>query len=291
MRPEKVEIEQLCSRIVDYEGEPRIRDLDLGERLGFADPRMIRKLIQRNLAELSQFGVIYTVEITSGIEGGRPGIEYWLNEKQVYAICQLSNAPKAAAVRRLMVEVFYAYQHKTDLASKRRLQIIIRQELQPIDERLVKIEEGQQKLEDGQEKILTEVIGMRKEQDDYHRSKRLDFTEEVKKAFAIVTRTEFGDLCCWYKNPQILLVTAAYEFTEDAEIDHYYRRDQRRFEDGFVLCLACHTKKDKDRPGARVAFDYFQQVGAKYKPKLKKRSEESDKGPTYQRKLPIKFFK
>jgi len=282
---EKVEVEQLCSRIVDYDGEPRIRDLDLADRLGFSDPRLIRRTIERNRNDLERYGVIATLAITSGPEGGRPGTEYWLNEKQVYAVCQLSDAPKAAEIRRLMIEVFYAYQHKTDLASKRGLQIVIRQELQPITDRLVK-------LEDGQERIITEVTGMRKEQDDYHRSKRLDFTQEVRKAFAIVTREEFDGLCCWCKNPKIVLVTADYEFTEDAEIDHYYRRDQRRFEDGYVLCIACHAKKDQDRRGASIAFEYFQQVGAKYKPKSElKKFNESQKGPIYQKKLPIKFFK
>jgi hypothetical protein len=32
---EKIEVEQLCSRIVDYDGEPRMRDLDLAAVLEF----------------------------------------------------------------------------------------------------------------------------------------------------------------------------------------------------------------------------------------------------------------
>jgi hypothetical protein len=279
---ETVEVEQLCSRIVNYDGEPRIRDLDLAERLGTPKPLRIRELIKSNLDKLQAHGVLRLERKTSGVQGGRPTEEYWLNEEQVYRVCMWSEAPKADHVQYLMAKVFRAYQHKTDLVEKRGLKIIIRQELEPIHERLVK-------LEDGQEKIITEVTAIRKEQDDYHQSQRRDFTEEVRKAFAIVTRKEFGGLCCWCKNPAIVLVNEAYEFTEDAEIDHYYRRDQRRFEDGYVLCLGCHAKKDRDRQGGRVAFDYFQQVGAKYKPKSK--PTRSNQESIYQKKLPIKFFK
>ena len=57
--------------LVDVNGEPRIRDIELAERLGFADPRMIRKLIARNAEKLKQFSILSTVEIIH--EGaGRP---------------------------------------------------------------------------------------------------------------------------------------------------------------------------------------------------------------------------
>jgi hypothetical protein len=47
-------------------GEPRVHDLHLAERLGFAEPRMIRTLIKRNNDKLLKFGVCYAVEQTSG---------------------------------------------------------------------------------------------------------------------------------------------------------------------------------------------------------------------------------
>src|SRR4030095_12818549 len=118
---EKIEIEQLCSRIVAYEGEPRIRDLDVARTLEYTRHNNVRNLIKGNVSVFEQHGSLLCREVTPST-GGPVASEYWLNEKQVYALCQLSDAPKAGEIRRLMVEVFYAYQHKTNLASKRGLQ-------------------------------------------------------------------------------------------------------------------------------------------------------------------------
>ncbi|MBG0811224.1 hypothetical protein IY145_17860 [Methylosinus sp. H3A] len=42
--------------MMEMEGEARARDLDIAERLGFERPRDIRKLIERNIAELQRYG-------------------------------------------------------------------------------------------------------------------------------------------------------------------------------------------------------------------------------------------
>jgi hypothetical protein len=42
-------------------GEPRVRDFDLAEKLGFERPRKIRDLIKRNEAKLLTFGGCPTV--------------------------------------------------------------------------------------------------------------------------------------------------------------------------------------------------------------------------------------
>ncbi len=91
------------------DGEPRVRDLDLAEKLGFDRPRDIRKLIERNMAEISGLGVCATVAQTSGPKGGRPTSEYHLNEEQALLVSVLSNAPNAAAVRAMLIRVFVAY--------------------------------------------------------------------------------------------------------------------------------------------------------------------------------------
>ncbi|AWJ82666.1 hypothetical protein TSH58p_17675 [Azospirillum sp. TSH58] len=110
----------------DQDGEPRVSDLVLAERLGFDKPHNIRKLIERNRAELETYGalveatgVFSTVEKTSGEvsdrqsetpnRGGRPGKAYYLNEGQALVICALSRTPQAALVRRQIIEVFLAY--------------------------------------------------------------------------------------------------------------------------------------------------------------------------------------
>lgn len=114
----------------DNDGEPRIRDIDLAQRLGFAEDRAIRKIITRNLHELRSHGTLGETETGSagiwdaasqnaseGISAtaaenrgrGRPGKEYWLNEGQALVICALSRTPQASLVRKALIECFLAY--------------------------------------------------------------------------------------------------------------------------------------------------------------------------------------
>ncbi|WP_062223104.1 hypothetical protein [Aureimonas sp. D3] len=93
----------------DRTGEPRVRDLLLGEMLGFSEARAIRKIIGRNLPELASHGEVRDAVSQTSEDGGRPGKEYWLNEGQALVICALSRTPAAAAVRKQMIDVFLAY--------------------------------------------------------------------------------------------------------------------------------------------------------------------------------------
>lgn len=90
-------------------GEPRVHDLHLADRLGFAEPRMIRNLIKRNHDKLLKFGVCYAVEQTSGNQGGRPATEYFLNQRQAVFICMKSETDRAFDVQVEIVRVFDAY--------------------------------------------------------------------------------------------------------------------------------------------------------------------------------------
>lgn len=89
---------------------PRVRDIDLAERLGYERPRNIRKLIERHLREgnLNDSDVRSTVEQTSE-RGGRPGTVHWLAEEAAYFITQESTAPNAILVRKEMCRVFIAF--------------------------------------------------------------------------------------------------------------------------------------------------------------------------------------
>lgn len=95
--------------LTEIKGEPRARDLDIAERLGFDRPRDIRKLIERNASELATFGVCATVAQTSGARGGRSATEFWLNEEQALLIATVSDAPKAPAVRAMLIKTFVAW--------------------------------------------------------------------------------------------------------------------------------------------------------------------------------------
>ncbi|MBK1641282.1 hypothetical protein CKO12_05215 [Chromatium okenii] len=96
-------------------GELRIRDIDLAERLGFADPRMIRKLIKSNSEKLNEFSILYAVEKKHG-GVGRPATEYYLDRKQSIFICMKSETANAFEVQFEIVEVYDA--HLTNRAAQ-----------------------------------------------------------------------------------------------------------------------------------------------------------------------------
>lgn len=102
--------------LTPIEGEPRIHDLALAVRLGFEQPRDIRKLIKRNKAKLLSFGVCATVAQTSGEQGGRPATEFYLNQKQSIFICMKSETENAFEVQAEIVRVFDAHLNGTPTA-------------------------------------------------------------------------------------------------------------------------------------------------------------------------------
>jgi len=115
----------------EINNEPRIRDIDLAERLGFEQARSIRTLIGRNRAELDTYGTIpysrddaevsphHGAKLNAGEvlhrsdakpnKGGRPTVSYWLNEGQALLLCMFSQTARAAQVRKLVIDTFMDY--------------------------------------------------------------------------------------------------------------------------------------------------------------------------------------
>ena len=93
-------------QLVKFGEEPRVRDLDVADRLGFERPRDIRKLIDRHEDELKAYGEVCATVAQTSSAGGRPGTEYWLNEPQALIICVFSETKRAAAVRKALIDVF-----------------------------------------------------------------------------------------------------------------------------------------------------------------------------------------
>lgn len=96
--------------------EPRVHDLRLAEALGFGRTRDVRKLIERNVAELERYGVICATvaQINRRPDGrietrGRPTRAYHLNEGQALLVCMFSATERAADVRQQLIEVFMAW--------------------------------------------------------------------------------------------------------------------------------------------------------------------------------------
>lgn len=95
------------------DADPRIKDVLLGERLGYKRSRAIRQLIESNREELEAYGNIATrhgvVEIGNGAL--KETTEFYLNEHQGLLICMFAKTEMAAAVRKALIEVFVAYRH------------------------------------------------------------------------------------------------------------------------------------------------------------------------------------
>ncbi|KAA5603719.1 hypothetical protein F1188_19450 [Roseospira marina] len=91
--------------------EPRILDLRLAERLGFSRPRDIRPLIESNAEELRRYGILVCANAPQTSQGGRPTIEYHLNQGQCLLVCMFSRTPIAADVRQEVITVFLACQY------------------------------------------------------------------------------------------------------------------------------------------------------------------------------------
>ena len=91
--------------------EPRIQDMRIGERLGMAQSRDIRKLIERNKGELETYGTLARHGGAQLRENGATIAvdEYYLNEQQTLLICMFSRTEKAAEVRREVISVYLAY--------------------------------------------------------------------------------------------------------------------------------------------------------------------------------------
>jgi hypothetical protein len=86
----------------------------LADILGMPMNRLRRirdDVIKPNLEEIQSYGSL--PETTAMIEVGkgakRAVTEYWLTEPQALAVCSLSRAPNAKAVRKMLIQVFMAW--------------------------------------------------------------------------------------------------------------------------------------------------------------------------------------
>lgn len=92
--------------------EPRVVDMRLAEALGFSHKPEIRRLIKRNEEELSRQGEVCVMAPQTSPEGGRPGLEYWLNEAQALLVTMFARTPLAAEARAQMIRVFMEWRRQ-----------------------------------------------------------------------------------------------------------------------------------------------------------------------------------
>lgn len=93
---------------------PRVRDLDFAGWLGYADPRMIRKIIKSMIAtkKLNVSELMYAAERQTE---GRPAREFWLTREEALLVATQSGTPRAWKITRAMVRVFDAVMERRPL--------------------------------------------------------------------------------------------------------------------------------------------------------------------------------
>lgn len=89
---------------------PRVRDIDLGTKLGMAQPRDIRRVIEEHADFLNELGVLARRARTSTKLGGRPTLEYWLNKEQAQYIASLSKTELGKRTLLMLVKAFQAFE-------------------------------------------------------------------------------------------------------------------------------------------------------------------------------------
>ena len=89
--------------------EPRVRDIDIAVRAGLARPRVVRRVIEKNLDTLAAFGEVTVCALSAQTSGGRPGREYWLNEAQATSLVSMLKTPLGRQLHITLVKLFVAW--------------------------------------------------------------------------------------------------------------------------------------------------------------------------------------
>lgn len=92
------------------DGEYRVLDTDLAERLKFERPRDIRKLVTRWLPDLQKLGICATMAQNHAGGRGRPTLAYYLNRKQAIFITAKSETAEATDITIEIIHRFDEYE-------------------------------------------------------------------------------------------------------------------------------------------------------------------------------------
>ena len=208
------------------DGEPRWRDIELGEWLELIRSRNIRLSIESNRNELEEYGTLLVREAKSG---GRPAKEYWLTFEQALVICQLSDARNAREVRRVLIKVFKFVIGGGPLATA---PVSIRSAIDAAADRIIgPLTCRMDRMECKQEYLDQTVRNFR----------RLPLTRSTREAHFITVARHGGYCpCCEHT-----VITDGDRFTGENE-DHWYGRNKRRVDQTWIVCAECNARMERD---------------------------------------------
>jgi hypothetical protein len=205
-------------RVID--GDARVLDLRLAERLGFERSYVIRQLIDRNADELRRYGELI-VRTVQTIGPGRPGQEYWLNEAQLILVSMKSDTNRAADVREEVIKVFLAWRHGTPTPAV------------PTMDKIEGLFDRQWTL---QQKMHDNVVYIRKRVDDL--VPRYDFSKQIRKLWLYVIVQRYDNLCPCGCGTQI--VRDGEPIRGVWEDDHWYSRERNGSSEGWPVAHDCN---------------------------------------------------
>jgi hypothetical protein len=240
---------QLTVKLV--EGEPRIHDLMLAERLEFSNPVAIRQFIKRNEADLLRYSSLSHCVINSGSQGGRPATEYWLSEGQALFICTKSGTPKAADITEEVIKTFIAWRHGGLVPASSQVTLTAIGEL--FDERLTPVVRDIANVQMEVSRLDDKMTLIYRRVDDI--VPRRDFTVEAKRQFRCIVVQKYNNECPCCRQAKLE--------NDDGEFDHYLGRELSGPEHGWLTCKNCNQRMASDalfKASRRSAFDVFQEL-------------------------------
>jgi len=230
--------------------EPRVRDVDIAERLGLKESRAVRKLIDRNREELEGYGPVVQRDTVSRYES-KPGIEqerlveeFWLNEGQALCLGAMSRAPNAPEVRRQLITVYQKARKQIPamLGLAEALQAGLAPLVEGLRETNVQIAESNRAigaLTSGHVDLVQRVAGVEAEVRLLSRSKRRNLTIATKDAHVLAIR-KMGKRCPCCGTNDVLNTDG--ERLLGAEFDHFYSSSKADVDATWLICAPCHRE-------------------------------------------------
>ncbi len=232
------------------ENEPRVYDLDVAARLGYARPRKIRELIRRYETELKRLGQLRpTVGQThdnNGL-GGRPAEEYHLNRAQALFIVTKSETADAIVATVEIVRRFDAYE-RGEIVSAPAVEKIVQEAANLVLAHLGMVPDQIGALDGKVDRLLvvTTEIAM---------NRRVTIPANVVRKHLTVLQEDGGN-CPHCKKPLVFRgesIAAILQRRGQAwEADHFFSNMSANFEHTWVICQDCHNLLTPWRPGPTV---------------------------------------
>jgi len=235
------------------EDEPRVRDTDLADRLGYKQPRMVRKLIGRlieigEISDVLQRSTVERYESRPNCWQEREVQEYWLTEEQALFVCMASKTQAAMQARKEVARVFMAARRGTlptalDMAVTAMVTSVSRvsEDIAKLTHIVGSTHTKLDLVEVAVERVEAKVTGIDGrltliEQ----RGRREPRPKDVAYHINFV-QSRYRGICPHCNEVEIVRDGVRLEA---CHIDHFYNRNRASLQDTWAICAACNASKE-----------------------------------------------